>query len=407
MRKYLVLGASALALGIGSSAARAEDPLKLTLSGGAQEAFGYVGNPDNKNNVGVNVGTHLGQIWEFGDGSIDFDAKTKLDNGVTVEFNAALNISGNADGGAARGSAAPTINAGPAQIGTSNGFALKGINTSENDWIAFSGSFGKIEIGDDFNSAFQVHNDAPYYGMVGGYNWGRNNGYIAGPGIGWANDQTVMFDDYEATKVVYTTPSFSGIGASVSYTPAAISGDVCCGAPNADEAVGGGDDFSAAAFYKGDMGDAKVNLDIGYVFENAGNTRGIDVGASVSIHGFTIGGSFLNRATTTSNASAALQSGDGVGDTWDIGVGFETGPWGLGIGYMRSSWAAAGLAGFAGAAVTGNNSWQEVPGSVRYNLGPGITLNAEIGWASWHTSDGQSQDQISGMWLLGGTTVSF
>ena len=98
MKKILVMGASALALGIGMSAAHAEDPLKLTLSGGAQEAFGYVGNPNNKNN-----GTP-GKIWQFGDGSIDFDAKTKLDNGITVEFNAALNISGNNDGGAARGS---------------------------------------------------------------------------------------------------------------------------------------------------------------------------------------------------------------------------------------------------------------------------------------------------------------
>ena len=64
---------------------------------------------------------------------------------------------------------------------SSTGYAQKGLPSSENDWIAFSGSFGKLEIGDDFNAAFQAHNDAPYFGMVGGYNWGRNSGYIAGP----------------------------------------------------------------------------------------------------------------------------------------------------------------------------------------------------------------------------------
>jgi len=410
MKKVLVLGASALALGFGMSAAHAEDPLKLTLSGGAQEAIGYVGNEDGKNNV--TAGQKLGKVYQFGDGSIDFDAKTKLDSGITVEFNAAYNVSANADGGAAVGghtSLSGTNNAGSASGST--GFALKGNGFSENDWIAFSGSFGKFEFGDDFNAAFQAHNDAPYFGMIGGYNWGRNNGYIGSPiltGAGQLNDQTVMFDDYESTKTVYTTPSFAGFGAAVSYAPYANSGDHCCGAQsNSDFATGGGDDYSAVVFYKGDMGDAKVNVDVGYVFENAGNTRGIDGGVSVSIKGITVGGSWLNRTAQTSGASNALKVADGVGNTWDLGLGYETGPWGVTIGYMYSNSFATGGAGFNGAALNGDEKWTMIPVTAKYNLGPGITLNTEVGWAQWKTPDNQSADQVSGIYALLGTTVSF
>lgn len=409
MKKILVMGASALALGFGVSAAHAEDPMKLTLSGGAQEAFGYVGNPNGKNNGAP------GKIWQFGDGSIDFDAKTKLDSGITVEFNAALNISGNGDGGAARGSV-------PGSTNQSTGFALKGLPSSENDWIAFSGSFGKIEIGDDFNAAFQAHNDAPYFGMVGGYNWGRNSGYIAGPVLGNAaggtvgtqigNIQNVMFDDYEASKVVYTTPSFSGFGVSASFTPAANSADACCGALGKASTAGGGEDKSAAIFYKGDMGDAKVSGDVGYTLEQAGGARGIDVGLSVSFKGFTVGGAWLNRAAIGS-ASTLKKVGDTVGDTWDLGIGYETGPWGVTVGYMQASakggdgTAANSLTGSGGALVNGDIKWQEVPVTVKYAFGPGITLNLEAGYAKWTTPDGAAADKIDGVYGLVGTTVSF
>ena len=54
------------------------------------------------------------------------------------------------------------------------------------------------------------------------------------------NIQNVMFDDYEASKVVYTTPSFSGFGVSASFTPAANSADNCCGALNGNSTEGGG-----------------------------------------------------------------------------------------------------------------------------------------------------------------------
>jgi len=410
MKKVLVMGASALALGFGVSVAHAEDPLKLTLSGGAQEAFGYVGNPDSKNNGAP------GKIWQFGDGSIDFDAKTKLDNGITVEFNAALNISGNNDGGAARGSVPTTVN-------SSTGYAPKDLPSSENDWIAFSGSFGKLEIGDDFNAAFQAHNDAPYFGMVGGYNWGRNSGYIAGPvlgaiagGIGTqiGNIQNVMFDDYEASKVVYTTPSFAGFGASVSFTPSANSADACCGAQPKAATGGGGSDEAAALFYKGDFGDAKVAADVGYVLEQAGGARGVDVGVSVGFKGFTVGGALENRGIEGSS-TAAKKVGDTVGNTWDVGIGYETGPWGITIGYMDAS--AYGGNGLAGGSMTGGGGaanflngdikWREVPVTAKYNLGPGITLNTEIGYAKWTTPDSHAADQIDGIYALLGTTVSF
>jgi hypothetical protein len=416
MQKYLVFGASALALGFGVSVAHAEDPLKLTLSGGAQEAFGYVGNPDSKNN------NNPGKIYQFGDGSVAFDAKTKLDNGITVEFNAALNISGFNDGGAAIGSA-PAASGGQALATT--GYAEKNLPSSENDWIAFSGSFGKFEIGDDFNAAFQAHNDAPYFGAIGGFNWGRNSGFIGGPVLGAAgphavgnqvgNIQTVMFDDYEASKVVYTTPSFGGFGVTASFTPEASSADFCCGAlsqTGGNAHYSGGTDEAVAAFYKGDMGDAKFNADVGYVQEQAGGVRGIDFGVSVNIKGFTVGGSFVNRAHVGS-ATELQKIGDTAGNTYDIGIGYESGPWGVTIGYMDAQGEAGNgiladsQTGFGGAVISGEQEFQMVPVTAKYTIGQGITLNLETGYEKWTTPDGKSQDNYDGFYGLLGTTVSF
>ena len=98
------------------------------------------------------------------------------------------------------------------------------------------------------------------------------------------------------------------------------------------------------------------------------------------------------------NETALNKIGDTVGNTWDIGVGYETGPWGVTVGYMQAEgYAGNGVAGFsqtgnAGALLNGDLKWQEVPVTVKYNLGPGITLNLEAGYAKWTTPDGQSRD---------------
>jgi len=410
MKKILAMGASALALGIGASAAHADDPMKLTLSGGAQEAFGYVGNANNKDNGAP------GQVYEFGDGSIDFDAKTKLDSGITVEFNAAVNISGNADGASETGSGFGVIGAGKGAIATAAGSGGKTIKTSENDWIAFSGSFGKLEIGDDFNAAFQAHNDAPYEGAIGGFNWNRNIGFIAGPrftsgpstnGNGPISTQSVNQDDYESTKVVYTTPSFAGFGVTASYTPSISSGDVCCGPPAKSVSVGGGDLWAGALFYKGDVGDAKLNADFGYVFEDAGSVGSLDGGVSVTYKGFTLGGAIGNRKVV-GKSSQLLEVMDWVGTNYEFGVGYDTGPWGVTVGYMHNAALATGSTTATGLhAIAGDVTWYMVPVTVKYNLGPGITLNLEAGYMKWNVPDGTASDQIDGMYSLLGTTVSF
>jgi hypothetical protein len=408
MRKVLVLGASALALGFGMSSAHAEDPLKLVLGGGWSGAIGYVGNPDNKNNG------NPGHIFEFDDGSVSFDAKTKLDSGITVEFNAGLNLSKNVDGGGTVGSVASVVTGTGTVAVAGAGGKNAGQTANENSWVAFSGDFGKFEIGSDFNAAMQAHNDAPYEGAIGGMQYARNGGFIAGPSLKGAGGaasgapnvtgETVLIDDYSADKVVYTTPSMAGFGATVSYTPNISASGSCCGA-QARSDTAGGDLYSSALFYKGNFGDAKVSVDVGYGYVN--DVAGIDGGFSVSIKGFTVGGSLANRKVEGSDQQGAIKRAAGAGTVYDLGVGYDTGPWGVTIGYFHDSAYGLGATGTGGHALTGDEVWDEIPATVKYTFGPGIALTAEVGWSDWTVPDGQGKDQISGIYSLLGTTVSF
>src|ERR1700744_2219702 len=91
MKKVLLLGASALALSVGSTAAFADDPLKVTLSGTGQEWFGYASN--SKSDVG-----NISKTFAQSNNSFSLNGSTKLDNGITVGVSFSMNASPGTEG---------------------------------------------------------------------------------------------------------------------------------------------------------------------------------------------------------------------------------------------------------------------------------------------------------------------
>jgi len=381
------LGVSALALGVGATAARADDPVKLTISGHAMELFGYVKNDSS---------LQQSKVYDFGDAQIVFDGKTKLDNGITVEVNLSQNQSAGLEGG-----------------NYVKDYTAKQIAANESDWIAFSGGFGRFEFGDDFNVATLTRfgNDAPYLGQSG-YHWARFGGWVKQPGNNANGVQTALMDDYQATKAIYQTPVFAGFQLSANYTPNIGNADNNGATGISETSAGGGDAIATALTYTNTFGGVKINADGEYVFENANNVSGYSAGLSGSLAGFTLGGSILDRKsdhdTTTQTGATFSNPGVGNGVTYDVALQYSNGPWSFAGGYMHGD-AKTDLGGqIYGLA---GSRFYAVTGEIQYILGPGITVTLENGYLNWKTADnGQttySADQNKGFYSLLGTQVNF
>jgi hypothetical protein len=86
-------------------------------------------------------------------------------------------------------------------------------NTGET-WLFINGGFGEVRLGDDDGAAESL--------AVGGFSVAVGTGGIDGDDIGTPAVTTIEGSG-DATKIVYFAPELAGIGAAVSYTPAADS----------------------------------------------------------------------------------------------------------------------------------------------------------------------------------------
>jgi outer membrane protein OmpU len=419
MRKFLLLGASALALGTGATVAHAEDPLKVTLSGTGQEWFGYATN--NKNDVGA-----VSRTFAQSNNSFTLAGNTKLDNGITVGVSLSMNASPGTEGS-------------NAHLTTSDGklnqtsYSLP-TGSPETNYVSFSGGFGQIAIGYQANAAAATGLDAPSFG-VGGLTWGRWAGWILGPtgnNLVTGTGVTSVFDDYWANKVVYSTPVFSGLQGTVSFTPNMAStdfGTVATGGGSSNN--WGGDASSYAVTYGGDIGSAKIKAQAAYTNEHfngqpnstsltnatavlagqGGTVNGYQGGLLISSGGFTVGGAIADREIDgdklpTALAAYNLKTALAQGLTWDVGASYQTGPWGVAVSYFTSKADNNNLTQTASGQETDN--YYGI--SFQYILGPGITLALENAYVDYQIDPGPgstTNGKNNGVFSVLSTTVNF
>ncbi len=420
MKKVLLLGASALALGVGSNAAFADDPLKVTLSGTGQEWFGYASN--NKSDVG-----NISKTFAQSNNSFSLNGSTKLDNGITVGVSLTMNASPGTEGSQAHLTTAGSSGANATAYAVPTG-------SPETNIVSFSGGFGSVSIGWQPNAALATSMDAPSFG-VGGLSWGRWAGWIVGPtgnNLIAGSGVTSVYDDYWANKVVYSTPAFAGFQVTASYTPNMAGTDSGAAAATGGAGGWGGDSSAVALTYGGDFGSAKVKAQVAYVNENfksftnsatapafiqGTHVDGYQGGLSVSAGGFTVGGAVADRVVGTKAAATALAAYDlktaySDGLTWDLGVSYTMGPWGIAANYYRSEAKNNNESAVAGAATltTGKEHDDYYGIDFQYTLGPGISVALENAIVNYKVDTGSAafaNTENKGWFSVLSTTVNF
>lgn len=403
MKKVLLASAAAVALGVGATAAHAEDPVKLTLSGNIVQWVGYIGS-DSTFLRGKGI-TSFNTFTQYQDSGITFSGTTKLDNGLTVGATIALET-------------------GASTQETGEGTKINQANPlNAQDYITVSGAFGSINAGRMYDVIHDNAVDAPEEGYLfvsDGY-WGdpfANGGFLTGQG-GNTTGRTVMFDLNVQQSIRYMTPSFSGFQAGIDYgeaTSQAAGGLVQLAGTNTgiSNNLAFKDAYHAVITYSGDFGDVKPHAFIGYADEQ-GRKNGavfydntaVNGGVSVTMKGFTVGGSVISRS-----APSADQVAGQSGTTWDAGIAYESGPWGVSVAYLNSQAKDATTT-----SLTDTFQFYEI--GAHYTLGPGITLNANV-WgqstkADWSgvnkngvvLNTAGAESTISGSGALLSTNVSF
>ncbi|MFO7483492.1 porin [Oceanibaculum nanhaiense] len=335
--KKVLLGTTALvAAGLLAQPALASDPIKLQVKGYYQNlvTFSDVDEP-----AGSTANYKDAQFRH--EGEVFFQGSTKLDNGLTVGFDAQLEI---------------------VNIGLSGGQP----RDMDETYMYFSGGFGKLQLGAENGAAYLLHVGVPSVGL--GFD-DRNFGVAAANG---GHGRPNISGD--TAKGTYMTPNMGGFQAGISYSPnidhQALSGNgfgvMTVGTGSTEDVVGLG------LKYSGKFGGASLAVSGGY---ETGDTVGVSnadpevwsLGLNVGFGGFTVGASYAESENYASggNFTAGLDA-----EVMALGLAYKTGPWGVSAGYQKTDYEIAGA--------TASGSADEYELAASYQLGAGVQLRGGL-----------------------------
>jgi hypothetical protein len=440
MKKLLYIGTAAIALGVGISSARAEDPVKLSLSGYLSQWWGVVGNDDrhaltDSGGSATQYATNPSAVLQHGDAALDFSGTAKLDNGLSVGANIQLD-----------GSPANQENNSYGARGGANGNGAV-----EFSYATISGAFGTVNAGTKFSVEHDMHQDAPEEGWLfvqdgiwqGTYVLSPGKGYNGFIGGDWAG-RTALYDELSTAQLQYITPTFMGFSAGFDYVPNFKTqySDTGVGSTNPNEAAAAGYTGDSAGHavlaYTNTFGDLSVSADADYGHEivtiAAGGVTGAykapldgySGGLSLGYKGFTLGASILDRVAKSGKINAGVGGGltgvpyknmEGDGVTWDIGIGYENGPWGVAADYLQGAAKDRGTKTLAVSSVgvvtstAGNFNYTDQENyyglGAHYNLGPGIRESLNVFYITYKVTDGSPFDTNAGTGATLNTTINF
>jgi predicted porin len=333
MKKVLMGTTALVAMGAWavSPAAAAEEKIKIAVGGYYESVVSFV--DQSFDNPAIDK--HSDNVRQ--EGEIHFKGETTLDNGLTIGINVQLEAVTQAD-----------------QL--------------DEQYVYFSGEFGKVIVGAENSAAYLMGYSAPSVGL--GVN--SPNFFLFSPQSS-APTNNFVTSISDSNKLTYFSPRFSGFQLGLSYTP------------NKD--VPGGDRQTFGLNNDNNVGDQANYLSVGLNFVNSFN--GVDVavsgtyergnleanaagafddstayqvGANFGFSGFTVGGSYgvKNNGLSGSNDTTA----------YDLGVSYETGPWGVSVAWFHGEQELGG-------AVSDDKS-DLIELGASYALGPGITITGSL-----------------------------
>jgi len=379
MKKLLLassaLGGAALIAGPASAA----DPIHLTVGGFFKEAYMVVIDDDGEGEPGNEHNTD----GFFNDAEVHFTGSTVLDNGL--EVGARIELEGENDD-----------------------------DQIDEAWIWFSGGFGEVRIGSDddalANSCIVPPGGTGNFSAFSPNQWGANTG---GAGAFSSNTVCTGVDSKgDAQKIIYITPNFFGFQLTTSYTPE----------QNAEDHVDGvGPHVGMPAKPEGDS-DSDVSAYLTYSFE--GDNWGLTWGGGVSLEvgnndvnpggGLTIdinGQDFYQTGLTLTFGNFAVGAvfeyfNDITNFTESLGPLFahlEENAWaaGGGMAYTYDAWTFGAQYSYqktnfhVDTNAGGSDAFEEVVQravvTANYALGPGINVDAELGY-TWVDQDPEVSD---------------
>jgi outer membrane protein OmpU len=356
--KKVLLGTTAL-LGVGTvaGAAQASDGIKLDVGGFFQTV--YQGVFDNKDEG--HFGDHRNLDRFLHNAEVHFKGETTLDNGLTVG----------------------------AQI------ELEGENANDQidkAFVYWSGGFGRIQIGSQDGPiaacpVFPPGATANFSGFSPA-SWGSNDP---------RGSNSVCSDTVSNSQSIkYTTPTFYGFQLILAYQPSANAEDYTqvgvngSGTPTSPDGTAH-HNFAAYATYSYAADDWSINWGGGGSWQgkfnqvdgvNDGKSANYQTALTVTFGGFAVGGIF-----------EYYDNGGDDNNAWVAGGGASYGvdAWTVGIQGSHGTFNASSAGGGNGDG--GHDSLNRVILTGSYEMGPGVLLDAELGY-TWFddTSDAANND---------------
>lgn len=376
--KKVLLGTTAL-LGVGTLAggAMASDGIKLDVGGFFRTAY-MINIDDGSGSSGASNNNEFGHDRNtdgfFSDAEIHFKGEVTLDNGLTA--GARVELEGETAG-----------------------------DQIDEAYIYFSGGFGEVRIGSDDEamaaSCVTPPGGTTNFGATSPNQAAENDGgafsAASGGSISSASVCTGVDERFDAQGITYFTPNFSGFQLAVSYTPNGgdeRQNDV--GGPHVGMPanVPGESRHNLSAYatyaYEGDgwgLTWGGGGAWEGHVESGPGKDRNnsdfYQTGLNLSFGGFKVGGAFeyYNDASRATAANGKTKSLDG----WVAagGVSYNVDAWTVGLQYAHMDFDQID-------ADDGGNAdikQDRIVLTGNYDMGPGISLDAELGY-TWTNGGG-------------------
>ena len=377
MKKILLGTTGLVAVALLATAASAETP-KVTLGGFSDFQSGWT-NDDQ----------------DAGRNSNGF----RNDNEITVK------VDGKTDGGLGYGAQIDL------EADTTADADNQGVNASRT-FTYLDGNWGRVELGGNKSVASTMRVDASTLaaatgGINGAWTYFVNGapttgaGYITTSKLVSEHGSTRSFGDettYNASKVSYYTPKFSGFQAGVSYTPQLADRGQTIGRSDTN---GLSDVLDLGLGYEGTFSNIKLAASGTYETANGnGALTGLvgtddvnawNLGALVGYQGFSLAGSY----GSWDDAGAT-----GVeGDYWTAGLGYSAGPIGVSATYLTSTLESTGVS---------DNDFENIVLGAEYKLAAGLTPYAEVSFYDFdNNGKAATTYDNQGTTFILGTQVAF
>lgn len=365
--------------------------LATTALIGAATAFAGAANAETPNvSVGGSYQFSAGwadqeQAFETGANSRDF----KFRNDTRVK----VNVNGKADNGLGYG-AVIELQADVTPAEDNSGF------NADKTYLFLESGLGRVELGANTDAARALKVDSSNFaratgGIDGEWDEFVNTGGVTGtqrfikfPELPTAEVKGVQ---EHANKVTYYSPRFQGFQFGASFTP--DQGDT--GTSTGFTGKNNGDYenvFNLGVNYAAQVDQVGVTASLTGEFgesESAAidDLEAFQAGVNLAYQGFTVGGSYGDWG----NAYQPKVGANNDSKYWDVGAAYETGPYGISVGYLNSEF--------------GNNDLTNLSVGADYKLAAGLTPFIEANF--FELDQGGTNVDNEGTVVLVGTNLNF